>query len=181
MYQAGMEDGCRAFAQQSETELSKVRARVQDSLVQAMWTLRRIPDPEMAWLYGADRAKWPDARKDYHGESNPPAPKGAKLQPTKGKELDYATQALLKQMPTAAEIDAMQPALDMLQLLPDIGDKKLVSAVAWHFDGEAGNYIYWDAVRPWLKGRLVTAHQRTLKRHYDRALDWLAQLVINTK
>ena len=177
MLQEGMEDGCRDFANASETELFKARAKVQDALCLAMWTLRRMPDREMGWLYGSDRAKWPEVRKDYHGDTNPAVPKGTKLQPTKGREIDYATQVLLKSRPTAAEITAMQPALDMLQLLPDIADKKLLSAVAWHWDGEVGGSIYWDAVRPWLKGRLATAHSRTLKRHYDRSLDWLAVLV----
>lgn len=181
MLHEAITDGCRDFARESETELSRMRSRLETALCQAFWTLRRLPDRELGWIYGSDRAKWPEVRKDYHRDHNPPPPKGATLQPTNGRDMDYATQVLVKIRPTAAEISAMQPALDMLQLLPDNADKKLVSAVLWHWQGEPGGYIYWAEIRPWLRGRLVTAHRRTLMRHYERSLDWLAQLVLISK
>lgn len=162
MLQAAIVEGCQDFARVSETELSKLRFKIQHRLVAAQWVLRRMTDREMGWLYGADRAKWPAVRPDYHGGSD-----------------DIAVlKARLASRPTAQEISDMQPALDMLQLLPHISDRKLVAAVAWHFEGDLGSKIYWDEVRPWLRGRLATAHPRTLKRHYDRSIDWLAELVV---
>lgn len=165
MLSDAFDGACRDFARESETELSKVRGRIEQQLCAAQWTLRRLTDKEMGWLYGADRAHWPAVRADYHSATD-----------------DITVlKARLATPPKPHEIDAMQPALDMLQLLPHISDRKLVSAVAWHFDGELGSKIYWDEVRPWLKGRLARSHPRTLKRHYDRSVDWLAALVVNTQ
>ena len=68
----------------------------------------------------------------------------------------------------------MQPALDLLTLLPDILDRQILFWTAWHQDGEVQARVPWAKVRRSLG---VSASRWTLKRRYEAGLQWLGALV----
>lgn len=149
-----------------ETALS---ARVGDSeaalvheierrLVSATWTLRRLPDKERGFLR-LRTSVWPEGAPeagDYPGE-----------------DLNYLASRKRCRI-SALEIDAMQPALDLLTLLPDVQDRKILFWGAWHQNGETQSRIPWVKVR---RSMDVTSSRWTLKRRYAAGLKWLAALV----
>jgi hypothetical protein len=131
---------------------------VEARLVAATWTLRRLPDRER----GFQRMRgslWPETLADGS---------------TYAAEGLTSFQARLKARPTAAEIDAMQPTLDLLLLLPDVEDRRIVFFACHHQDGETGGRIPWARVR---RTSGLGLSRWTFKRRYEAALRWLASLI----
>ncbi|TNE60846.1 MAG: hypothetical protein EP335_17555 [Alphaproteobacteria bacterium] len=127
-------------------------------LVSATWTLRRLPDRE-AGFRRMRGCLWPETRSeggDYAGESL------------------TSLQARRRVRISAHEVDQMQPTLDLLLLLPDMLDRRILFFAAWHQDGEAQSRIPWAKVRRSLG---LGLSRWTLKRRYDAGLQWLAALV----
>lgn len=133
--------------------------KIETRLVEATWTLRRLPDRERG-LLSVRGMIWPDAPTaagDYG-----PAPMSA-MRARRSARID------------PKEIDRMQPTLDLLLLLPDLNDRKLLFWAAWHQDGEQ------QARLPWAKVRRSTASDQsrwTLKRRYENGLKWLASIIL---
>lgn len=132
---------------------------VETRLVEAAWTLRRLPNREQGYLRMRGML-WPDAA----------AGPGAY-----GAEAMTAMQARRSARISPEEIDQMQPALDLLQLLPDIEDRKLLFWTAWHQDGELQVKIPWAKVR---RSMGTTLSRWTLKRRYENGLTWLASIIL---
>lgn len=128
---------------------------IESRLVTAVWTLRRLPDRERAY-FNSDSAKWPEYKKEY--------PEG--YDPKKG-----ASKLKRPSAPSPLEIDDMQPALDLLLILPDVTDRRLVFWACYHQEGERMARIPWARVRSSLGTNLS---RWTMKRRYDDALRWLA-------
>lgn len=155
---------CRDFAQALPVyEVDAVRRNIEYRLARAYLTLVRLPDSEWAWLKNSDRACWPSYWSGYHD--------GDDIERT-------AFETLMKTSPSRQDISDMQPALDLLQLLPDPADRKLVAAVATWFLGEPTDRIYWEPVKARLEGRLAVASKWTLKRRYNSAMDTLTICVM---
>lgn len=133
-------------------------ALVESRLIAATWTLRRMPDREQGFLRMRG-SLWPDMLPQ------------AGTYPSAGISSRAARR--LGRI-SAKEIDQMQPALDLLTLLPDIFDRQILFWTAWHHDGEAQDRIRWAKVRRSLG---VTASRWTLKRRYDAGILWLGALV----
>lgn len=135
---------------------------VEARLVCAAWTLRRLPDRERGFLRSRG-SYWPDTMADGGTYA------GAGL---------TSFQARFRARIQADEIDAMQPTLDLLLLLPDREDREILFFGAWHQDGETGGRIPWAKVRRSLSGKKNGNLSRwTLKRRYSSALSWLAALI----
>lgn len=127
-------------------------------LIAATWTLRRLPDRER----GFQRMRgslWPETVADGG---------------TYAAEGLTSFQARMRARPTAGEIDAMQPTLDLLLLLPDVEDRRIVFFACHHQDGEVGGRIPWARVR---RASGLTLSRWTFKRRYEAALRWLAALI----
>lgn len=142
-----------------ENNVCALMEKVETRLVEATWTLRRLPDRERGFLTMRGMI-WPDA--PTHAGDYGPQPMSA-MQARRAARID------------PKEIDRMQPALDLLQLLPDIGDRQLLFWAAWHQDGQK------QAKLPWVKVRrcLQTDQSRwTLKRRYGNGLKWLASIIL---
>ena len=131
---------------------------VESRLVGATWTLRRMPDREKGFLrmrgslwpeMQAEPGSYPDANVGYTASR-----KASRITPR--------------------EIDQMQPALDLLTLLPDLLDRQILFWTAWHQNGEAQARIPWAKVR---RSMNSSASRWTLKRRYDAGILWLAALV----
>jgi hypothetical protein len=135
-----------------------LRDRVEARLISAAWTLRRMPDREAGFLY-ARQAIWPEMAVNKYTAV-----------PAKLSNL----QTRKKIRPNPKEIDEMQPALDLLLLLPDVADRKLLFWAAWHQNGEKQTRIPWAKVR---RSISTTASRWTLKRKYDDGLKWLAAII----
>jgi hypothetical protein len=141
-----------------DQEQEKLAHEIERRLVCAAWTLRRMPDKERGFLR-MRTSIWAETKAapgDYAPESE-----GYLASRKRGRI-------------GAAEIDAMQPALDLLTLLPDITDRKILFWAAWHQDGELQARIPWAKVRRSLD---AAASRWTLKRRYQAGLLWLAALV----
>ncbi len=132
--------------------------RVEARLVNAAWVLRRLPDKEKGFLHMRTML-WPESVAE----------------PGMYPVLDMSSfEARRRVRISAAEIDNMQPALDLLQLLPDITDRQLLFWVCWHQEGEVQARVPWAKVRRSMGGNLS---RWTLKRRYEGALLWLAALI----
>jgi len=131
---------------------------VEKRLVGATWTLRRLPDRERGFLHMRG-ALWPEMMAE--AGSYPAAPVSS-----------VAARSRVRLSPK--EIDQMQPALDLLTLLPDILDRQILFWTAWHQDGEVQARVPWAKVRRSLG---VSASRWTLKRRYEAGLQWLGALV----
>jgi len=135
---------------------------IEQDMVSAAWTLRRLPDREAGFLR-LRGALWPETASEPGSYAPDPL---------------TSFQAKRRVRITAQEIDRMQPTLDLLLLLPDIEDRRLLFWSCWHQNGEVSARIPWAKVRT----SLGTDQSRwTLKRRYDEALGWLARLVIVTQ
>ncbi len=142
-----------------EQALVSLVHRVEGRLVGATWTLRRMPDREKGFLHMRTML-WPEAAAD----TGTYAPQ------------DMTTlQARRNVRLTPLEIDQMQPALDLLQLLPDLADRKLLFWASWHQDGELQVKIPWAKVRRSMDSNLS---RWTMKRRYDNGLRWLASIIL---
>ncbi len=142
-----------------ENTVGDLMDKVETRLVEATWTLRRLPDRERGFLTMRGMI-WPDA--PTHAGDYGARPMSA-MQARRAARID------------PKEIDRMQPALDLLQLLPDMGDRHLLFWAAWHQDGQR------QAKLPWMKVRrcLQTDQSRwTLKRRYENGLKWLASIIL---
>ena len=134
--------------------------------VKALWTLRRLDEPEKHWL-GCKGVSMPQGARDGN--------------------IDYvedltAYQVRMQSRLTTAEIDDLQPSLDLLLLLPDLDDRKLVFWVGWNFEGEVCNRIYWEKVTrsmAWNSpaSKYPCYSHKTLKRYYRRSIDLIAQVL----
>jgi len=130
---------------------------VEALLIEAAWTLHRLPDREQALLYQSNTF-WPDHIYDYPGGGDPFGL--------------YRTQSNRPSVPTAKEIDAMQPSLDLLRALPDIEDRRFLFHVAAYQKGERAQRIGWTKIKDNLA---LDVSRWTLKRRYAEALAWIAQ------
>jgi len=133
-------------------------AFLEAQIVDAVWTLRRLPDKEAGLLY-CRGILWPEFARDY------------------GQDIDYTMNTVLARkrvQPTPRQIDAMQPTLDLLRFIPDQLDRQIVFWGAWHQDGERQTRLPWAKVR-----RSVGADvsRWTLKRRYAGGLDWLSRVL----
>jgi hypothetical protein len=139
----------------SEDTVEALVARIENRLINAAWTLRRMPDREAGFLY-ARQVIWPEYKKSDASAAT----------------LKFKNDVRVR--PTPQEIDQMQPALDLLLLLPHVEDRKLLFWAAWHQNGEKQARIPWAKVR-----RSLSSDQSrwTLKRHYNDNLGWLANII----
>lgn len=142
-----------------EQVVDQMKQRVETRLVAAAWTLRRTPDRERGFLH-MRTMMWPDAAAEAG---------------TYASQDMTALQARRSVRLSPQEIDQMQPALDLLQLLPDTVDRKLVFWACWHQDGEVQVKIPWAKVRRSLDS---TQSRWTMKRRYDNGLRWLASIIL---
>ena len=127
-------------------------------LVAATWTLRRLPDRERA--FGRMRGSlWPEMLPDGGTYAHTGL---------------TSFQARMRARPTAHEIDAMQPTLDLLLLLPDVEDRRIVFFACHFQDGETGGRIPWAKVR---RATGLNLSRWTFKRRFEAALRWLAALI----
>ncbi len=131
---------------------------VETRLIGATWALRRMPDRERGFLRMRG-SLWPDMQAE----------------PGQYPAADVSSMASRRSARLSPkEIDQMQPALDLLTLLPDIFDRQLLFWAAWHQDGQKQDRIPWAKVRRSLG---ATVSRWTLKRRYDAGLLWLGALV----
>lgn len=144
------------------TQVEQVSQRVESRLVAATWTLRRLPDKERSFIK-AKSVLWPEFR--LNGQ-------------TDYVETLTSFQVRMQCRLTAKEIDQMQPDLDLLQLLPDMDDRKLVFWASWHQDGEVSQRIPWAKVR---RSMGIDLSRWTLKRRYANSIEWLSQIIIMQK
>ncbi|NVJ69675.1 MAG: hypothetical protein HWE08_04935 [Alphaproteobacteria bacterium] len=143
----------------SPPEVEDIIPRLENWMITACWTLRRLPDREAGFLR-LRGALWPETAPEagtYAGTSV------------------TSFQARRRVRISAEEIDRMQPTLDLLLLLPDVADRRLLFWAAWHQEGEVLARIPWAKVRRSLD---LSASRWTLKRQYQGALEWLARLVL---
>jgi len=131
---------------------------VESRLVAATWTLRRMPDRERGFLRMRG-SLWPDTQAEPGTYAEP--------------DIGYLASRKRARL-TPREIDQMQPALDLLTLLPDLFDRQILFWTAWHQDGEKQARIPWAKVRRSLNS---SASRWTLKRRYEAGILWLAALV----
>jgi hypothetical protein len=149
----------QAGAKTAQEELEcQLRDRVEDRLISAAWTLRRMPDKENAFLF-ARQSLWPETVPNKY---------------TAMPKVMGVVRTRSRIRPTALEIDQMQPALDLLLLLPDLKDRQLLFWAAWHQAGERQVRIPWAKVR---QSMAVDLSRWTLKRRYDDGLKWLAAII----
>lgn len=135
---------------------------IEQDMVSATWTLRRLPDREAGFLR-LRGALWPETASDAGSYAPDPL---------------TSFQAKRRVRITAQEIDRMQPTLDLLLLLPDLEDRRMLFWACWHQNGEVSARIPWAKVRT----SLGTSQSRwTLKRRYVEALGWLGRLVLVTR
>ncbi len=149
----------RAITSKYQQDIEALVRRVETRLVAATWTLRRMPDREKNFLH-MRTMMWPDTV----AEASTYAPQDM-----------TALQARRNVRLTPLEIDQMQPALDLLQLLPDPADRKLLFWASWHQDGEVQVKIPWAKVRRSMDSSLS---RWTMKRRYQNSLHWLASIIL---
>lgn len=142
-----------------EDRLVQLVQKIDHRLVSAAWTLRRLPDRERGFMRMRTML-WQEG----------PAEAGT-YAPDSMTTLQARRQGRIE----AREIDAMQPTLDLLPLLPDVTDRQILFWAAWHQDGEPSAKIPWAKVR---RSMGVDLSRWTLKRRNDAGLRWLAQIVI---
>ncbi|WCL55081.1 hypothetical protein [Gimibacter soli] len=153
-----------------KTDASLTAAFLEVRMIDAVWTLRRMPDREAGLLYSR-QILWPDMKVDRH--TAVPAALGR--------------VAAAKRIPAEPRsIDLMQPVLDLLRLLPDVEDRRIVFWGAWHQDGVRQERMPWAKVRRSLSGHLGAERAKglsrwTLKRRYDDGLGWIARLLIRAE
>lgn len=142
-----------------EERLADMANRLEARLVNATWTLRRLPDGERGFLRMRTML-WPDtgAAQDSYANTDM-----------------TAMQARRMARIAPQEIDRMQPALDLLQLLPDLTDRQILFWTAWHQDGEQQVKVPWAKVRRSMDSSLS---RWTLKRRYENGLRWLASIIL---
>lgn len=131
---------------------------IETELVTAVWTLRRLPDQENRFLY-CRGVLWPEFESSNQATEN------------NIKSTVYVRKKLTID---PRDIDRMQPCLDLLRLLPDLTDRRIVFWGCWHQDGERQARIPWAKIRRSLREDLS---RWTLKRRYEGGLDWLARNV----
>ncbi|WP_308908955.1 hypothetical protein [Pseudokordiimonas caeni] len=153
-----------------KADASLMAAFVEERMIDAVWTLRRMPDREAGLLYSR-QILWPDMKVDRN--TAVPAALGR-----------VATAKRIPAEPRS--IDLMQPVLDLLRLLPDVEDRRIIFWGAWHQDGMRQERMPWAKVRRSLTGHLGGERARglsrwTLKRRYDDSLGWIACLLIRAE
>lgn len=149
----------RGFADMPGVE--DIISRLEIDMVNAAWTLRRLPDREAGFLT-LRGALWPETASEPGGYAPEPL---------------TSFQARRRVRIAAAEIDRMQPTLDLLRLLPELADRRLLFWAAWHQNGEVSCRIPWAKVRRSLETDLS---RWTMKRKYQDALTWLARIILVT-
>ena len=143
-----------------------IAERVESRLIAAAWTLRRMPDREQSFLKMRG-ALWPEMTAEP-GQYP--------------RERISSFEARRRVRISAREIDEMQPALDLLLLLPDLTDRQILFWAAWHQDGEKQSRIAWAKVRRSVMAADEKSYSRwTLKRRYQAGLMWLAALILLQK
>ena len=146
-------------------DTDSVSAMLETRLVEATWTLRRLPDREAGFLYSRG-VLWPamDIPADTEEEDT-----------KKAKDILTGLIECRKRTGLSPKaIDRMQPMLDCLRLIPDLEDRRIVFWGCWHQDGAVQNRIPWAKVRRSL-GQDMS--RWTLKRRYQGGIDWLARIL----
>lgn len=152
----------RYHAMPHTPEREAVRGGVESAVISAVWTLRRLPDRDRAFLF-ARQVMWPEMAE------------GDDYSPGGGVDDQRASPAYGRQSrPSPRQIDAMQPALDLLALLPDQGDRQILFWGAWHQHGAPQSRIPWTRVA---RTVALDLSRWSYKRRYGQALDWLSSLV----
>ncbi|WP_374764278.1 hypothetical protein [Yunchengibacter salinarum] len=153
-----------------ETPMEERARVIESALITAVWTLRRLPDRDRAFLF-ARQVMWPEIGAGETGaEAGGRAPVGSVIPlAPQGKRGVYGRQA----RPDAKQIDAMQPALDLLALVPDQDDRQILFWAAWHQNGAPQSRIPWARVAQSVG---LDLSRWTYKRRYGQGLDWLARL-----
>ncbi|MEX0299658.1 MAG: hypothetical protein AB3N28_11360 [Kordiimonas sp.] len=142
----------------STASKEELMPKVEERLVNAAWVLRRLPDREKGFL-NMRTMLWPESLAE----------------PGTYPVLDMSSfEARRRVRISPQEIDNMQPALDLLQLLPDTVDRQLLFWACWHQEGEVQARVPWVKVR---RSMGTTMSRWTLKRRYVDALLWLAALI----
>ncbi len=152
------------------SDLTSKTDEVKARIVAAVWTLDRLQHPDSRWL-GSSVTSWPDHIRDYAGNGDP----------LKRYENDPP-----RIRPSGYEIDEMQPALDLMQLLPQIDDRHLVHYGSLYQYGQVAPRIPWGKVRTSLekekpKNRYIRLERTTLWRHYNSSAEFIARCLINDK
>ncbi len=144
--------------------------QVEAFLVEATWTLRRLPDKERAWVYGST-VMWPAM-----------APNGFEGY---GRGDITSFQQRRRTAPTPKQIDNYQPILDWLQWLPDVTDRRVLFWATWHLGGMAR--VCEREALPWAKVRAsmgvrpgARGYSRwSLKRRHSSSLLFIAKILDN--
>ena len=143
-------------------DIDAITANVETRLVSAAWALRRMPDKEAGWLASVSATPTP---------------------PADPEEADYFKTRLSARI-SAKAVDDMQPALDLLLMLPDTRDRQLLFWASWHQAGELLTRIPWGPVRVSMVrhsplNNYTARSSKSLKRYYDNSLEFLAHCIAN--
>ena len=145
-------------------------SQVEAFLVEATWTLRRLPDKERAWLYGST-VMWPATMPGgFEGY---------------GRGVESSLMQRRRSSPMPKEIDRYQGVLDWLQWLPDVTDRRVIFWACWHLAGIARSKDS-DAL-PWGRVRASMGIQSgargysrwALKRRHASSLLFIAKILDN--
>lgn len=142
-----------------EAQVQKLAAKLESHLVNATWTLRRLPDAERGFLR-LRTSLWPDTVSEQGNYGQ--------------QDLSYM-QARRRIRIAPEEIDRMQPTLDLLRFLPDLVDRQILFWAAWHQDGQLQAKIPWAKVR---RSMDCSLSRWTLKRRNENGLQWLANIIL---
>lgn len=129
--------------------------KVESRIVQAMWTLSRLPDPDNRFNGSGG---WPQYIQD-------PNDRFANAVANGGKWDDIRPRPPL---PSSRAIDAMDEPLDWLKLLPST-QARIVAVAAGTKRGDVFRNVSWSRVRdalPQARGHTI----RTLQRRYDEGV-----------
>jgi hypothetical protein len=133
--------------------VAKAMFSVEQRLVEALWTLARLPNDRGVGFAQSHGIGYIEERADIY--ANAVANGG------------WLTVAPRPAPPSAKAIDAMHEPLDWLRLL-DRSQAKLLSEGAMSRRGDMANPIRWSRIRKKLEMEHLTV--RTLQRRYDAAL-----------
>lgn len=149
-----------------EADIKWTAESVEAFMVEAVWTLERLPDQEHNWLMV--RAMWP-AHKTLYADDDQRNP-----------------DALARrQAPSARAVSRYEAVLNWLRLVPDPADRRIVFVACltrcgepryWQ-TGRARNYFDWDDVRAKICRNTGSQEKRdnaTLSRYYRGAIELIA-------
>ncbi len=149
-------------------------ASVEAYMIEAAWTLRRLPDREMGlqWVRSAWVAAAPESDLAYGYES----------------QIKSAFEVAVNIPPASHHIDRMQTILDWLRYIPHYRDRKLVFCAALSRSGEMRPWrggrptenIQWRRVRELIATMTTSVESRRANRlseHYRGGLNIIARVL----